>query len=47
MDVEVKILQGFAGSPGRRIWRIGEDLRRSSETELNIVILSLALPLNI
>ena len=47
MDVEVKLLQGFAESPGRRIWRIGEKLRRSSETELNIVIRSLALPLNI
>ena len=47
MDVEVKLLQGFAGSPGRRIWRIGEDLRRSSEIELKVVILSLALPLYI
>ena len=37
MDVEVKILQGFAGSPGRRNWRIGEDLRRSSETELKVM----------
>ena len=27
VDVEVKLLQGFAGSPGRMIWRIGEDLR--------------------
>ena len=47
MDVEVKLLQGFAGSPGRRIWRIGEDLRRSSETELKVVIFLYALPLYI
>ena len=39
MDVEVKLLQGFAESQGRRIWRIGEDLRRSSETELKVVFL--------
>ena len=39
MDVEVKLLQGFAGSPGRRIWKIEEDLRQSSETELKVVIL--------
>ena len=47
MYVEVKLLQGFAGSPGRRIWRIGEDLRRSSETELKVVFLPLPLPLYI
>ena len=47
MDVEVKLLQGVARSPGRRIWRIGEDLRRSSKTELKVVIFLYALPLYI
>ena len=47
VEVEEEILQGFAKYPGRRIWRIGEELRRSSEAELKGVSLFLAMPLYI
>ena len=47
VEVEEEILQGFAKYPGRRIWRIGEELRRPSEAELKGMPLLLALPLYI
>ena len=38
VEVEEEILQGFAKYPGRRIWRNGEERRRSSETDLQLCV---------